>query len=163
MWEDYKANNLAAEETELMNLVFDCTGISKVDFLTLVRAGRWEEYEPGHKIITEGEQNPYVYLISRGKALARFNGEVRFVWVNLKRYCTLLIARLIDFVSDRRLCTSLVPEIILEKWDCMLACTSQLHLPLQPLSQCRKIRTEPFPKLPPPPLQLRLLQYRHFQ
>jgi hypothetical protein len=77
LWEDYKANNLRAEETDLMNLVFDCTGVSKVDFLTLVRAGHWQDYEPGHEIIREGEQNPHVYLISRGKALAHLNGEVR--------------------------------------------------------------------------------------
>jgi hypothetical protein len=67
LWEDYKANNLRDEEEELMNLVFDCTGISKVDFLKLVRSGKWEEYPLGHEIIHEGEQNSKIFLISRGQ------------------------------------------------------------------------------------------------
>lgn len=79
LYEESQASNLTEEERDLMNSVFDCTGISSVDFLKLVRAGRWEELPVGHYITKEGNANSKVHLISRGRANVTVRGENVYV------------------------------------------------------------------------------------
>ena len=77
--EVFRANNLKPEEEELLETVFDYTGISRVDFLKLARAATWEEFPVGAQLTTAGVQNSRVLLISKGRAKVVISGEQVYV------------------------------------------------------------------------------------
>eukprot|EP00455_Lapot_gusevi_P047778 TRINITY_DN6511_c0_g2_i4.p1 TRINITY_DN6511_c0_g2~~TRINITY_DN6511_c0_g2_i4.p1 ORF type:complete len:440 (+),score=70.90 TRINITY_DN6511_c0_g2_i4:101-1420(+) len=75
LWERSLANLLTPDEEDLRDCIFDATGISNVDFLKLVKAGKWEDFPVGAVITQEKMQNSRVLLILRGKADVTVKGE----------------------------------------------------------------------------------------
>lgn len=55
-------------EKRLYDRVFASTGLSRVDFMKLLKAGKWETFHAGEKLTQEGRSNNKVYLIERGHA-----------------------------------------------------------------------------------------------
>ena len=79
MYNKYLADHLKPEEEELLNFVFDYTGISRLDFLSLVRAGTWEDYSAGTQLTSAGSPNPRVIIVYSGRAQVEINGEKVYV------------------------------------------------------------------------------------
>lgn len=61
-------------EKRLYDRVFASTGLSRVDFMKLLKSGKWESFGAGEKLTREGRSNNKVYLIERGRAQVIVNG-----------------------------------------------------------------------------------------
>lgn len=69
-----RSNLISPVEKRLYDHVFFSTGLRRVDFMKLLKAGKWESFRVGEKLTTEGRSNNKVYLIERGHAQVIVNG-----------------------------------------------------------------------------------------
>lgn len=69
-----RSNLISPVEKRLYDRVFLSTGLRRVDFMKLLKAGKWEPFSVGEKLTTEGRSNNNVYLIEHGHAQVIVNG-----------------------------------------------------------------------------------------
>lgn len=73
--EKYQADHVSFQEKKLYEEIFLCTGMTKVQFYQLLKAGTWESFMPGDKITMEGFANNNVMLLVSGRANVTVKGE----------------------------------------------------------------------------------------
>eukprot|EP01031_Cornospumella_fuschlensis_P037269 gene37269-45248_t len=72
--DDIAANNISPEQRALYHAVFERKGMSKVDFLRLMRCAQRLEVGVDHKLVDEHKTNTRVYLVQRGSIAVRRGG-----------------------------------------------------------------------------------------
>ena len=90
-----KANQLTDDEKKIREEVFEyckytyevvnfnkhentqvfANQLSAVDFMILLRAGRWVDSPPNTFLLTQGRSNPHVMLVAHGEAQAEMDGR----------------------------------------------------------------------------------------
>ena len=62
------AANLSEEENELFKEFFESHGLSRINYMRLLRAGQWVDTPPDGHLTREGSPNPRVRLMTKGEA-----------------------------------------------------------------------------------------------